>query len=96
MEQYTINGFRDVLEESIEFLTLTNTEERLECLDKCNWILSFIVLNIKARNKPLNYYVNIHSKIFRQYLGSRHYIKITNLLIGLYWKTSKISAKKIF
>ena len=83
MEQYTINGFRDVLEESIEFLTLTNTEERLECLDKCNWILSFIVLNIKARNKPLNYYVNIHSKIFRLYLGSRHYIKITNLLIGL-------------
>ena len=83
MEQYTIRGFRDVLEESVEYLALTNTEEKLECLDKCNWILSFIILTIKSRDKPLNYYVNIHSEIFRQYLGSRHYKEITNLLIGL-------------
>ena len=55
MEQYTIRGFRDVLEESVEYLALTNTEEKLECLDKCNWILSFIILTVKSRDKPLNY-----------------------------------------
>lgn len=76
MEQYTIRGFRNVLEESVEYLALSNTEERLECLDKCNWILSFIILTVKSRDKPLNYYVNIHSEIFRQYLGSRHYKEI--------------------
>lgn len=83
MEQFTIRGFKEVFEESAEYLALSNTEERLECLDKCNWILSFIILTVKSRNKPLNYYVNIHSEIFRQYLGSRNYKEITNLVIRL-------------
>ena len=83
MEQYTIRGFKEVFEESIEYLALADNEDRLEYLDKCNWVISYIISTIKSRNKPLNYYVNISSESLTQFLGSRHYNYILKSLIGL-------------
>ena len=83
MEQYTIRGFRGAIEESVEYLALADNEDRLEYLDKCNWVLSYIILTVKSRNKPLNYYVNISSESLTKFLGSRHYNDILKSLIGL-------------
>ena len=47
MEQYTIRGFKEVFEESIEYLALADNEDRLEYLEKCNWVENLNTIQAK-------------------------------------------------
>jgi hypothetical protein len=83
MEQFTIRGFKDILENSSEYKSIESADYRLVLLDRCNWYISFILKTIEAKNKPLNHFVNINSNTLKNYLGNRVYKSIQKCLIDL-------------
>jgi hypothetical protein len=83
MNQYTIKGFADLLVTSTQFKKLKTREKRLLLLDRCNWLISNIVLDNIKTDKTYGTYVNLNSQILKKYIGDREYKDITLCLIGL-------------
>jgi hypothetical protein len=76
MKQYSLKGLD----------TLIEVNEDREIYDKCNWLITYLfrkqMLDEKNKDKPDNFFINISSDILIQYLGSRDYRKIIELLIS--------------
>jgi hypothetical protein len=76
MELYSLNGL-------IEILNISG--EQAELYDKCNWFITCLLkrttLNDKRKEKPNNYFTNISSNVLKEYLGTRDYKDVIELLI---------------
>ena len=83
MNQYTIEGFADILVTSTQFSKLKTREQKLLLLDRCNWFISAIVRDNIKTDKTYGTYVNLNSQILKRYLGDRAYKDIEQCLKGL-------------
>jgi len=83
MNQYTIEGFADILVTSTQYQKLKTREQKLLLLDRCNWFISAIVKDNIKTDKTYGTYVNLNSQILKRYLGDRAYKDIEKCLKGL-------------
>jgi hypothetical protein len=83
MNQYTIEGFADILVTSTQYQKLKTREQKLLLLDRCNWFISAIVKDNIKTDKTYGTYVNLNSQILKRYLGDRAYKDIELCLKGL-------------
>jgi hypothetical protein len=83
MNQYTIEGFADILVTSTQYQKLKTREQKLLFLDRCNWFISAIVRDNIKTDKTYGTYVNLNSQILKRYLGDREYKDIEQCLKGL-------------
>jgi hypothetical protein len=83
MNQYTIEGFADILVTSTQYQKLKTREQKLLFLDRCNWFISAIVRDNIKTDKTYGTYVNLNSQILKRYLGDRAYKDIEQCLKGL-------------
>lgn len=83
MNQYTIEGFADILVTSTQYQKLKTREQKLLLLDRCNWFISAIVRDNIKTDKTYCTYVNLNSQILKRYLGDRAYKDIEQCLKGL-------------
>lgn len=96
MEQFTITGFKESFEETTTYTELISEETVLGFIDKCNWVLSYIIRsNILLGESPDNL-VNISGGLLKKYLGSRDYVIVVDRLIdlGLIRKNPKYSKQR--
>jgi len=83
MNQYTIEGFADILVTSTQYQKLKTREQKLLLLDRCNWFISVIIKDNIKKNEPYGTFVNLLSQILKKYLGDREYKDIELCLEGL-------------
>ena len=83
MNQYTIEGFADILVASTQYQKLKTREQKLLLLDRCNWFISAIIRDNIKTDKTYGTYVNLNSQLLKRYLGDRAYKDIEQCLKGL-------------
>ena len=83
MELFSVKGLPQLLKASGRFDNVSRRDYAFNYYDKCNWIITTIARRNFALNRPLDYFVDIHSKTLRNYLGRNYYRGVLDTLIAL-------------
>ena len=95
MKQFTIKGFKGLLQEDKYYMSLTRDSSRMLYYDKCNWFVSETYRTTLANEDEASLFQNLHSTNLKKVLGNRYYKHIINTLgsLGLIMINDKYSAK---
>lgn len=95
MKQFTIKGFKGLLQEDKYYMSLTRDSSRMLYYDKCNWFVSETYRTTLANEDEASLFQNLHSTNLKKVLGNRYYKHIINTLgsLGLVMINDKYSAK---
>jgi hypothetical protein len=83
MDQYTVKGFKGLLEDSLGDASSDSIDDRLVLLDRCNWYVSYIYITNLTQKQSLKSFANTNSRTLKKYLGDRVYKTIQKCLIDL-------------
>jgi hypothetical protein len=94
MKQFTIKGFKGLLQEDKYYKSLTRDSSRMLYYDKCNWFVSETYRTTLANEDEASLFQNLHSTNLKKVLGDRYYKHIINTLdsLGLVMINDKYSS----